>query len=170
MAVKTRGDEASTEARHCFSGNLSWLLYKAHYVLATEMIVGFEPLGVSPRGYHVLAAAASGEHTQTELADIIGLDKTTMVVTIDELEEAALAERRPLSNDRRARVIKVTKAGKRKISEGEAVIERVQNDVLKTLPAGQRQSLVESLSTLVANRLSEPVECEAPPRRRQPRH
>ncbi|MDX6667218.1 MAG: MarR family transcriptional regulator, transcriptional regulator for hemolysin [Solirubrobacteraceae bacterium] len=169
MAVKTHGDEASTAARHCFSGNLSWLLNKAHYVLATEMIVGFAPLGVSPRGYHVLAAAAGGEHTQTELADIIGLDKTTMVVTIDELEEAGLAERCPVRNDRRARVIKVTKAGKRKISEGEAVIERVQNDVLQALPPGQRHALVESLSTLVADRLSAPVECDAPPRRRQPR-
>jgi MarR family transcriptional regulator, transcriptional regulator for hemolysin len=49
------------------------------------------------------------------------------------------------------------------------VIERVQNDVLQALPPGQRHALVESLSTLVADRLSAPVECDAPPRRRQPR-
>jgi MarR family transcriptional regulator for hemolysin len=35
----------------------------------------------------------------------------THVVTVDELEKAGLAERRPSSRDRRARVISVTEAG-----------------------------------------------------------
>ena len=53
----------------------------------------------------------TGEFTQTEIARMVGLDKTTMVVTVDELEAAGLAERRPSSTDRRARVIEVTKDG-----------------------------------------------------------
>ena len=44
---------------------------------------------------------------------MIGLDKTTMVVTVDELERAGLAERQASSTDRRARIIKVTPAGRR---------------------------------------------------------
>ena len=35
----------------------------------------------------------TGAYTQTELARLIGLDKTTMVVTVDELEAAGLAKR-----------------------------------------------------------------------------
>ena len=31
----------------------------------------------------MLSAAQSGEHTQKDLADLVGLDKTTMVVTVD---------------------------------------------------------------------------------------
>ena len=44
-------------------------------------------LGVSPRAHCVLAnALTGGSCTQTELAELVGLDKTTMVVTLDELE------------------------------------------------------------------------------------
>ena len=60
-----------------------------------------------------------GEYTQTELARIVGLDKTTMVVTLDELEAAGLAERRPSATDRRARVVAVTKAGERKVRQAD---------------------------------------------------
>lgn len=159
--AKTAGD-----SQECFGGNLGWLLAQAHFALASECRAAFEPLGVSARGYHVLAAAMTGEHTQRELADIVGLDKTTMVVTIDELEAAGLAERRPSDTDRRARVIGVTKAGERKVDEGEALIAEIQKDVLETLPAAQRKVLLEALKGLVGGRLSEPSPCSPPLRRR----
>lgn len=39
----------------------------------------------------MLHAAKSGERAQTELAQMAGLDKTTMVVTLDEMEAQGLA-------------------------------------------------------------------------------
>src|SRR6059058_3209481 len=83
------------EATNCFTGNLAWLLYRAHWALAAELTAALAPLGVSAREYHVLKAALSGERTQTELAEMVGLDKTTMVVTVDQLERDGLAERKP---------------------------------------------------------------------------
>jgi DNA-binding MarR family transcriptional regulator len=121
------------------------------------------------RGYSVLGAALTGEHTQTDLADLVGLDKTTMVVTVDELERAGLAKRRPSTTDRRARVIAVTRAGERKLKEGQKVVARVQSDVLESLPARERSVFVDVLTTLVQTRLAEPVECRPPLRRREPR-
>ena len=73
---------------------------------------------VEPRLSRPRNRARTGEYTQKELAERIGLDKTTMVVTVDELEEKGLAERRPSSTDRRARVISVTKAGERTVARG----------------------------------------------------
>src|SRR5437588_11469571 len=105
MGLKTQEPITETDEPRCFAGNLSWLLYRAHWALAAELTAALEPLGVSARGYHVLRAALSGEHTQTELAGMVGLDKTTMVVTADELARAGLAER-PLSpHDRPARTL-----------------------------------------------------------------
>jgi DNA-binding MarR family transcriptional regulator len=111
----------------------------------------------------------TGEHTQTELADLVGLDKTTMVVTVDELERAGLAKREPSTTDRRARVIAVTKAGERKLKEGQKVVAMVQSDVLDSLPARDRSVFVDVLTRLVQTRLAEPVECRPPLRRREPR-
>jgi len=175
MAVATTKEElertrSADDCPDCLADNLSWLLTQAHYNLVSEIAVAFEPLGVSNRGYHVLATALSGEYTQKELAERIGLDKTTMVVTIDELERAGLAERQPSSIDRRARVISVTKAGERKVREGQEIVERIQNDVLESLPTPERKLFLEALGTLVKDRLAEPAECSPPLRRREPHH
>jgi DNA-binding MarR family transcriptional regulator len=153
----------------CFAGNLAWLLYKAHWALASELAAALAPLGVSARGYHVLRGAMSGEHTQTELADMVGLDKTTMVVALDELERAGLAERRPSPDDRRARIVAVTEAGKRKVAEAEQVKERVQAEVLCEMSAEEGKALMDALSKLVEGRLAERVESAPLLRRRTPR-
>jgi MarR family transcriptional regulator for hemolysin len=149
--------------------NLCWLLSRASYTLTTELTAAFEDLGISPRAHAVLAAAATGEHTQTELAKTVGLDKTTMVVTLDELEAAGLAERRPLPTDRRARVIAVTKAGRRKLAKAEAIGDEIRDDVLSVLPPAERKAFVGALTKLVSERLAEPVQCAQPVRRRAPR-
>jgi MarR family transcriptional regulator, transcriptional regulator for hemolysin len=166
---KSADADSLAECPDCLSGNLGWLLSQAHFNLVSEIAAAFEPLGVSNRGYNVLATARAGEFTQKELAEQIGLDKTTMVVTVDELEKAGLAERRPSSTDRRARVISVTKAGERKVQQGQEIVDRIQNDVLTSLPSKERKLFLEALGTLVKDRLSEPAECSPPLRRREPK-
>ena len=168
MAVKTEVRATDADQGQCFEGNLGWLQYRAHWALASEMTAALAPLGLSGRGYHVLRAALDGEHTQKELADMVGLDKTTMVVTIDELERDGLAERQPSPTDRRARVISVTSAGKRKLTEANAVKEQVQSDVLESLAPRQRTALLEALTDLVEGRLAEQADCSGL-RRREPR-
>src|SRR4051812_6133099 len=151
------------------SANVCWLLSTASHSLTTEMTRAMEGLGVSPRGFSVLTTALSGAYTQTELARMVGLDKTTMVVTLDELEAAGLAERRPSATDRRARVIAVTQAGQRKVDEADEIAERIRADVLSVLPADERKVFLDALTRLVADRLSEPAACSHPVRRRAPR-
>ncbi|MEZ5121593.1 MAG: MarR family transcriptional regulator [Solirubrobacterales bacterium] len=151
-------------------GDLGWLLANASYALASEIAHAFAPLEITPRAFHVLeAAVADGVHTQSELAEMVGLDKTTMVVTVDALEAAGLARRRPSQTDRRARVIVVTDAGRQRIAAAREVIEAVQADVLASLPADRAGALLETLATLVRGRLSERIPCSPPLRRRQPR-
>ena len=151
------------------SENLCWLLSRASHSLATETARAMEGLGVSPRGFSVLTTALSGEFTQTELTRMVGLDKTTMVVTLDELEAAGLAERRPSPTDRRARVIAVTEAGERRVREAEEIQARTNEDILGALEPDEREAFMGALSRLVGERLSEPVVCAKPVRRRAPR-
>jgi MarR family transcriptional regulator for hemolysin len=149
--------------------NLCWLLSHASYSLTTEMTAALAGLDVSPRAQHVLATAVSGEYTQTELARIVGVDKTTLVVTLDELEAKGLAERRVSSRDRRAHVIGVTPAGEQVVRQADAIIRRVHADVLNSLDASEREVFLQALGKLAFGRLAEPVVCSAPPRRRMPR-
>ncbi len=156
----------AAEADQPLARNLSWLLAQASHVMVTEMTRAFEDMGVSPRGHCVLSAAQTGEFTQKELAEMVGLDKTTMVVTVDELERAGLAERRPSTIDRRARIIAVTKAGRKVVAQGEKVVAGIQEDVLASLPERESKTLVAALEKLVCGRLSTPAACSRAPRRR----
>src|SRR4029450_5205872 len=88
--------------------DLALLLSQASYVLTTELTLALATLGITPRLFCVLRAARAGDRTQSQLAAECALDKTTMVFTLDELERAGLAERRPSKTDRRARRIGVT--------------------------------------------------------------
>ena len=164
IAEATR--ETEGEERSGLSTNLSWLLAQASHAMVTEMTAAFAELGVSPRGQCVLSAALRGEHTQKELAEVVGIDKTTMVVTLDELEQAGLAQRRPSATDRRARIVAVTKKGEKAMAQGESVAAQIQEDVLSSLPAREREIFMRSLSRLVCDRLSTPAACERAPRRR----
>jgi DNA-binding MarR family transcriptional regulator len=143
--------------------NLGWLLSQASYVFKTQLTAALEDVGISPRVFHVLKHATAGEYTQTELAQAVGLDKTTMTVTMDHLEAAGLAERRPSSTDRRARVIAVTDSGRKKLEEAKAIVDRVNDQVLESLPPRQRKAFMEALCVLAGN---EPATCSHPVRRK----
>jgi DNA-binding MarR family transcriptional regulator len=156
----------ATDAPASLTSDLCWLLSRASHGLNTELTAALEDLGISPRAHSVLATAMTGEHTQGEIARVVGLDKTTMVVTVDELEAAGLAERRPSGSDRRARVIVVTDEGARKVREADRVLDRVRADVLSELAPEDREAFLRALGTLACGRLSEPVPCSHPVRRR----
>lgn len=145
--------------------DLLLLLGQASHALATELTARLEELGMTPRMHCVLAHAMRGQLTQNELAAQCGLDKTTMVVTLDELERAGLAQRRASSTDRRARIVTVTAAGKRKVTQADAIVARVNADVLSALPAREREAFTSALKRLVDVRLSTPVQCERAVRR-----
>ena len=149
--------------------DLSFLLAHATHVLATRMTAAFAEIGMTPRGHCVLVHAMPGDLTQIELAKLTDLDKSTMVVTLDELEEAGYAERRPSPADRRARIVTGTAAGARIAAAGQEIADRVHREVLAALLPEERDVFTAALVRLVNGHLAVPVECERPVRRaRQP--
>jgi MarR family transcriptional regulator for hemolysin len=151
------------------SNDLGWLLAQTSHGLAVEQTARLEGLGIAPRGYCVLQAAMTGELTQGEIGESLGVDKTTMVVTLDSLEEAGLAERRPSKTDRRARVIAVTAKGRKKVAEAEQVVQKLYEDVLSELTDQQRDVLLGALNQLNCGSLAETSPCQKAPRKRAPR-
>jgi DNA-binding MarR family transcriptional regulator len=145
--------------------DLMLLLGQATHALNTELAAGLAGLGISPRAHCVLHHALNCELTQGDLAEQCGLDKTTMVVTMDELEQAGLAQRRPSATDRRARIVSVTAAGRDKVAQADAVVEGIVSEVLSSLPVAERHGFTSALEHLAAGRLAHPVPCEPPVRR-----
>ncbi|MFE0032518.1 MarR family winged helix-turn-helix transcriptional regulator [[Kitasatospora] papulosa] len=149
--------------------DVTFLLSWASHALQTEMTAALTELAITPRAHCVLQKSLQGDMTQSQIADSIGLDKTTMVVIADKLEKEGLAERRPSATDRRARVIVATEKGRELVARSDGIVSRIHADVLGTLPEDIRSAFVEGLSLLVENRLATFVQCEQPPRRRSTR-
>jgi len=149
--------------------DISFMLAHASHVLATRMTAAFAEIGLTPRGFCVLAHAQGAELTQIELARLSDLDKTTMVLTLDELERAGYAERRPAPLDRRARIVAVTPVGQRMAAQGLQIADRVHREVLDALPAVERDAFLSGLTRLVHGMLAHPAEQPTAVRRpRQP--
>ncbi|GGU75840.1 MarR family winged helix-turn-helix transcriptional regulator [Lentzea flava] len=152
------------------STDLMMLLHRTGHALETELTARLAEIGLTPRARCVLSSALDAELTQTEIADIVDIDKTTMVVTMDALESAGYAERKPSPTDRRARVVVVTEAGRAIVAKADDMYREVVGSVLGSLPDDERVGLVNGLTRLVEGRLSTPVPCEKPPRKRALRH
>lgn len=145
--------------------DLSFLLDHTSYVLRTRMSAALAEIGLTARMHCVLVHALEEERTQIQLAEIGDMDKTTMVVTVDALEAAGLAERRPSTRDRRARIIAVTEEGARQAARSQAIVDQVHKDALVALPEGDRKTLLRALNQLATDHLATPTESPGPARR-----
>ncbi|MGA5101026.1 MarR family winged helix-turn-helix transcriptional regulator [Streptomyces lavendulocolor] len=149
--------------------DLSFLLDHTSHVLRTRMSAALAEIGLTARMHCVLVHALEEERTQIQLAEIGDMDKTTMVVTVDALEKAGLAERRPSSTDRRARIIAVTEEGARVARRSQEIVDRVHQEALGSLDAGDREVFLRALGQLVEGHLATPVEGPRPARRARQR-
>lgn len=108
-----------------------------------------EPFGVHPRQFGVMHVLAAREcMTQQELADHAGVDRSSMVALVDELEALGIAERRTNPDDRRKRSIHLTKDGEAKLKEMRKVARRVGEESFAALTADERATLLHLLRKL----------------------
>ncbi|GAA5038263.1 DNA-binding MarR family transcriptional regulator [Thermocatellispora tengchongensis] len=149
--------------------DLSFLLDHTSHVLRTQMAAALAEIGLTPRMHCVLVHALEEERTQIQLAELGDMDKTTMVVTVDALEKAGYAERRPSSTDRRARIIAVTPAGAEIAKRSQEIVDGVHRAALNALPGDEREVLVRALNRLVAGHLATPAEAPRQARRARER-
>ncbi|WP_122816748.1 MarR family winged helix-turn-helix transcriptional regulator [Nocardioides pantholopis] len=148
--------------------DLSFLLNQASYAFAARLGDALSDLGISVREFCVLMKAAEQERTQNQVAELASLDKTTMVVTLDGLERAGLAERRVSSADRRARVVVVTAQGLDLLAQAYDVVDEAVEASLGVLDEPTRRTFLEALTVLTQGPWATPSHT-APVRRRQPR-
>ena len=128
--------------------DITGLLNTAGHVLSNRLSAALADVDLTPRMQCVLVHALEEERTQIQLAALADLDKTTMVSTVDELERRGLAERRPSTTDRRARIIAVTEKGRLAAEEAQRIVDRVHAEALGGLPPEARAAFVEALGTL----------------------
>jgi len=117
-------------------------------MVAAELPV-LEAHGVSMWGYSVLVALdRSAIRTQAALAEAIGADKTRIIAILDELQDKGLIERVADPEDRRARLLAITKEGRRLKDAVQTEIQRGEERWLGTLSGADRATFLRILQDL----------------------
>jgi MarR family transcriptional regulator, lower aerobic nicotinate degradation pathway regulator len=139
MATRPAPDTEVAE----FAGQLFFRLWRASHTRIAEALAS---VGLTPALFGVLNILGAREGAiQQELGSAMGIDPSTMVSLIDELERAGLAKRRPHPTDRRAREVAITPKGRRLLEQARGMATQVEDEVLRGLTAAERRELLSLL-------------------------
>jgi DNA-binding MarR family transcriptional regulator len=139
-------DDGDSLVRHV---GLGMLLATAHQRSRQAMNDRLRPLGIDVRGFAMLLALERyGPSSQRHLIDLTGIDKSTMVRLIDELEDSGQLRRERAPQDRRAYSIKLTATGKRTLAKARPTATTVGEQLFGWLRHDERDQLIDLLRRL----------------------
>lgn len=129
---------------------IPFLLFRASamsHALANEMLAR---MGLGARQAGILTMVTElGPMTQKDLGHALGIDRTTMVALLDELEEKGYVHRQRHPGDRRAFLIQPTEAGRRAQAAAVRTLDRQQSLFLAPLTSAEREQLAALLKRLM---------------------
>ena len=126
-----------------FAGQLFFRLWRASHTRVAEAL---GTIGLTPALFGVLNLISARDGAiQQELGSEMGIDPSTMVSLIDQLEKAGLARRRPDPRDRRARQVSITAKGRRQLERARSLALEAEDEVLGGLSASERRELLRLL-------------------------
>jgi DNA-binding MarR family transcriptional regulator len=122
-------------------------------LLVTKQTPCGQPL--TPSHAHALMVLLEREERgvttrQSELAERLGLDKSSVARLCERLETDAHAAQHPAPNDGRSRLLELTPRGRRMASTIQAASLARFRRVAERVPPAKRQALLESLQLLTA--------------------
>ncbi|MCL4799207.1 MAG: MarR family transcriptional regulator [Burkholderiales bacterium] len=130
---------------------LGYQLRLAQLAVFRDFAAASREFGVSPGrfGMLVLVEANPGV-TQTRLAEAVGLDRSTLVAVLDQLEERGLLERRQ-GEDRRTNGLWLTRRGKTMLGRMKDRVLAHEVHIAARLSDAERRTLLALLRRLTGN-------------------
>jgi DNA-binding MarR family transcriptional regulator len=129
------------------SRRLTYLFKRADRHLADLHAEALAPLDIHVRELGVLLVIDRSEPgSQQEIAERMGVDRTTMVAIIDSLETKGIIARRPDSDDRRRNLIEITPAGHEILRQATVASDRAEAQLLAPLNAQDAEQLRDLLA------------------------
>jgi DNA-binding MarR family transcriptional regulator len=128
---------------------LGYLIKHAHQRLTELTTRALEPLRISGRECAVLLVIDDRiPLSQQDVAQQLGVDRTTMVAILDELETKGFVERRQDREDRRRNVVAVTKHGRAVLQKAASATKDAEREFFASLTSAQTAEFTRSLRTL----------------------
>ena len=123
-----------------------YLLNRIAAITRKRFTSRLESLGLNLAMWGVLnVLEVEGAITQHALGHCAGIDPSSMVSTIDELERQELVERRRNPRDRRAHAVSLTPKGHQTLAHGRELARQAQEELLAGLSPRERKTLHQYL-------------------------
>ena len=106
-----------------------------------------EALGLSFARVRALRRLAEQPQTLRALAEQLSADPPYVTLIVDDLEERGLVKRTPHPEDRRAKLVKLTRTGRAAAERADAILNEPA-DALRDLPAEDLAALIRVLAHL----------------------
>ena len=131
--------------------DIGFLMSRASGLFVRASNAALAPTGLRVRAYSALSLACSAPAgiTQRDLAEVLGLDPSQVVLLVDELAASGLVERRPSDADRRTKLVVATAAGEQVRARAAALIRAAEVESLAALSSTERLILGDLLGRLV---------------------
>ena len=143
---------------------LGYLLKHANLALERRSEAALAEVGFNPRELGVLRViAGGGARSQQELAELLDIDRTTMVTFIDGLERRGLVVRRPSERDRRRNVVELTDDGWDAFWKAERVSVQVEEAFTSSLSDGGASELRRALRAMLVKEGGRSATSSSPP-------
>lgn len=153
MAKDGTPETADTDAaKRPFVGT-AFLLSSLGFEIARRFAATLEEFDIEPRQFALLRAISFSEGlSQQALGERLQIPASRMVAIVDDLEQRGLVERRQNPDDRRARALYLTQAGKQLFEQAFAAAVAHQQAVSAPLTDSEREQFA-ALLTKVAGGL-----------------
>jgi DNA-binding MarR family transcriptional regulator len=129
---------------------LGYLLKHGHLEIEALNDVALAPFEIDSRELGILLSIADfGAASQQQIAERLGIDRTTMVVRIDALEVKGIVSRHPDPDDRRRNVVTLTEPGRKTVTAATAASDKAERDFLSGLSVPEVKQLRDLLVRIV---------------------
>ncbi|WP_316014458.1 MarR family transcriptional regulator [Roseobacter sp. HKCCA0434] len=136
-------------------GFVGYNLKRAYMIVQADFRATLGEGGLSPRVFSALSVCVSHPHiTQSELARLIGIERSGLVAIVDELEEKRFLRRVPVPNDRRVQALVPTDAGRAAHGEAVAAIRAHEDRLFADMTGEEKQTLLILLRKIRAREAS----------------
>src|ERR1700761_2270526 len=115
---------------------LGYHLRRAQSAVFQDFAARMDGANVTPGQFGVLALIeANAGLSQTQLAEILGIDRSTLVAVIDKLERQGLVERAARPNDRRSHALRLSRQGQSRFEALARQVKKHESRIARRLSA-----------------------------------
>jgi DNA-binding MarR family transcriptional regulator len=128
------------------TGHLGYFIRRLQVWVFQDFIRTLAGIDIRPAQYSVLVViAANPGLSQSDLADILGIERARLVRLLDKLEKRDLTQRLNSRTDRRSHALRLTPAGHKTLKRAKTLAALHESQLVEKLGAEPRRLLIDIL-------------------------